>query len=98
MQTCLGEGRCLSLTYSRAEGRCKLLPANRRSNQTRAIVETLVDFYELSCDREAVLKRAEPPVQSSTPPDSPASAETGKQQHAPVATVLRGKAAFPFQQ
>lgn len=56
MQICLKEEKCLAFTYSKIERKCKILPLNRRNNQTRAIVETFFDFYELSCDRNSILK------------------------------------------
>ncbi|CAD5220682.1 unnamed protein product [Bursaphelenchus okinawaensis] len=63
MQMCLNEEHCVSFVFNKAERKCKILPVNRRHEQTRSIVENQFDFYELSCDRNAVLKNQRPVVQ-----------------------------------
>ncbi|KAI6207181.1 hypothetical protein M3Y94_01000900 [Aphelenchoides besseyi] len=56
VEACLFDAACRSFTYHRSERRCKILPLNRTHQQTRAVLETTVDLYELACDRGAVLR------------------------------------------
>lgn len=44
MEACLFDENCLSFTYHRSEKRCKILPLNRRNNQTINVVETNIDY------------------------------------------------------
>ncbi|CAD5228545.1 unnamed protein product [Bursaphelenchus xylophilus] len=63
MQKCLNNENCLSFTFNKLERKCKILPVNRKHTQTKAIVENYFDFYELSCDRQAILKNQQPVIE-----------------------------------
>ncbi|KAI1713678.1 PAN domain-containing protein [Ditylenchus destructor] len=85
MDACLHNVSCLSFTFARNEQHCRLLSFDRTFNFTLPILETHIDYYELSCARDAILKSEtstslspelttisqEPePVESASPPSS----------------------------
>lgn len=52
MDICLYDDFCLSFIYYRMEQKCKLLSFTRHDTSTKlTIIEPLVDYYELACDR-----------------------------------------------
>ncbi|KAI6223570.1 hypothetical protein M3Y99_01455800 [Aphelenchoides fujianensis] len=66
VEACLFDVGCRAFTYHRGEQRCKILPLNRRNQQTRAVVETAVDLFELACDRDGVLRDLAPSTAASS--------------------------------
>lgn len=66
MDACLHNVSCLSFTFARNEQHCRLLSFDRSFNFTLPILETHIDYYELSCARDAILK-SETSLSTSAP-------------------------------
>ena len=71
MDACLMDDACLSFVHDRRldeAHNCRLLPFNRSNNQSLPVIETApIDYFELACDRNAILKSMKPlPAASSS--------------------------------